>query len=161
VHERSRTDAAPLPSRVPGRPYPGLRATVPSLCTGPGRVSQPHYSVPGRRGFEADAVTICVRDLIGSRRWRRVWQSPSMRGGKLPDRRRWLAAVFRPTGANLALALVLFLTPLALALVQLLHHHHLDSGAVGIVATLAVGLPALWLAVAGYWVVIRQRHGTS
>jgi hypothetical protein len=43
-------------------------------------------------------------------------------------------------------ALVLLLLPWA----WLLRHHHLDSGAVGLVATFSFGLPALWLGVAGY-----------
>ena len=48
------------------------------------------------------------------------------------------------------MALALLLLPWAVALAQVLRHHHLDSGAIGIVATLSVGLPALWLAWAGY-----------
>ena len=51
---------------------------------------------------------------------------------------------------NLALAVVLFLLPWAVALVKV-RHHHLDSGAVGLAATFSLGLPALWLAVAAYW----------
>jgi hypothetical protein len=47
-------------------------------------------------------------------------------------------------------ALVLLVLPWAVALVQVLRHHHLDSGAVGIVVALSVGLPALWLAWVGY-----------
>ncbi len=43
----------------------------------------------------------------------------------------------------------LFLLPWAVALVKV-RHHHLDSGAVGLAATFSLGLPALWLAVAGY-----------
>jgi NACHT domain len=50
---------------------------------------------------------------------------------------------------NLAAASVLFLFPWAVALGRV-HHHHLDSGAVGLAATFSLGLPALWLAVAGY-----------
>jgi hypothetical protein len=51
---------------------------------------------------------------------------------------------------NLTAASVLFLGPWVLALVQIHRHHHLDSGAIGLVATFSFGLPALWLAVAGY-----------
>jgi hypothetical protein len=43
-------------------------------------------------------------------------------------------------------ALVLLVLPWA----WLLRHHHLDSGAVGLVATFPFGLPALWLGIAGY-----------
>jgi hypothetical protein len=50
---------------------------------------------------------------------------------------------------NLAAASVLFLLPWAVASVKV-RHHHLDSGAVGLAATFSLGLPALWLAVAGY-----------
>ena len=50
------------------------------------------------------------------------------------------------------MALALLLLPWAVALVQELRHHHLDGGAIGIVATLSVGLPALWLA----WVAYRD-----
>ena len=46
-------------------------------------------------------------------------------------------------------ASVLFLLPWALAFAQRLRDRHLDSGAIGIVATFSLGLPALWLAVAG------------
>jgi hypothetical protein len=46
--------------------------------------------------------------------------------------------------------LVLLLVPWAVALVQVLRHQRLDSGAVGIVVALSVGLPALWLAWVGY-----------
>jgi hypothetical protein len=45
---------------------------------------------------------------------------------------------------------MLLLLPWAWALVQVLRHHHLDSGAVGIVVGVSVGLPALWLAWVGY-----------
>ena len=45
---------------------------------------------------------------------------------------------------------MLFLLPWAVALVQVLRHHHLDSGAVGIVVSVSLGLPALWLTVASY-----------
>jgi hypothetical protein len=48
------------------------------------------------------------------------------------------------------IALAAFLLPWAWALVQVLRHHHLDSGAVGILATLSLGLPVLWLAWAAY-----------
>jgi hypothetical protein len=51
---------------------------------------------------------------------------------------------------NLAVASVCFLLPWAVALVQVLRRHHLDSGAVGIVVSVSLGLPALWLTVAGY-----------
>ncbi len=56
------------------------------------------------------------------------------------------------------MALVLLLLPWAWALVQVLRHHQLDSGAVGIVAGLSVGLPALWLAWVGY--LEASRSGT-
>ena len=71
-------------------------------------------------------------------------------GGGRPGRRRWLAAARHPTQRNGTVAFVLLLLPWAVALVQVLHHHHLDSGAVGIVVGLSVGLPALWLAWVGY-----------
>lgn len=44
----------------------------------------------------------------------------------------------------------MFLVPWAVALAQVLRHQHLDNGAVGIVATFSLGLPALWMAVAAY-----------
>jgi hypothetical protein len=47
-------------------------------------------------------------------------------------------------------ALLLLLAPWAWALVQVLRHQHLDSGAVGIVIGLSGTLPALWLAWVGY-----------
>jgi hypothetical protein len=43
----------------------------------------------------------------------------------------------------------LFVLPWAVALVKV-PHHHLDSGAVGLAATFSLGLPALWLTVAGF-----------
>jgi hypothetical protein len=72
-----------------------------------------------------------------------------VRGGKRPERRRWLAAIVHPTGANLAFALVLLLLPWAVAVVKV-RHHQLDSSAVGLAATFSLGLAALWLAVAAY-----------
>ena len=45
---------------------------------------------------------------------------------------------------------MLLALPWAVALALVLRHHHLDSGAVGILATASLGLPALWLAWAGY-----------
>jgi NACHT domain len=57
---------------------------------------------------------------------------------------------------NLVVAAVLFLLPWAAALVQISRHRHLDSGAVGILVSVSLGLPALWLAVAGYWVAQRE-----
>jgi hypothetical protein len=72
-----------------------------------------------------------------------------VRGGERPGGRRWLAAVLRPAPVNLVVASVLFLLPWAVAYVKV-RHHHLDSGAVGLAATFSLGVPALWLAVAGY-----------
>jgi hypothetical protein len=59
---------------------------------------------------------------------------------------------------NLVLASALFLLPWAVVLVQVLRHRHLDSGAIGLVATLSLGLPGLWLAVAGYLEAGRSAH---
>ena len=81
------------------------------------------------------------------------WQSASVRGGKDTDRRRWLGAVVRPAPLNLAIATVLLLLPWVVAL---LHSRHLDNGAVGLGATFSLGLPALWLGLAGYWVAQRE-----
>ena len=76
---------------------------------------------------------------------------PAMVNGvKRPDRRHWLHAARHPTRRDGAVALVLLLLPWAVALALVLCHHHLDSGAVGILATASLGLPALWLAWAGY-----------
>ena len=70
--------------------------------------------------------------------------------GEQPLWRRWLSAIFRLIGANLALALVWFLLPWAWLLVELLFHQHPNNGAVGLAATISLGVPALWLTVAGY-----------
>ena len=70
-----------------------------------------------------------------------------MSGGERPGRWRWLAAAVRRVGA---LALVLLLLPWVWALALVLSHHHLDSGAVGILATVSLGLPALVLGWAAY-----------
>ncbi len=51
---------------------------------------------------------------------------------------------------NLAAAAVVCLLPWAWALAQVFRHQHVDSGAVGLAATFSLGLPALWLTVAGY-----------
>ena len=72
-----------------------------------------------------------------------------MGGRKRPDWQQWRAAIFDPTPVNLTVAVVLFLLPWAVALVKV-SHHHLDSGAVGLAATFSLGLPALWLTVAGF-----------
>ena len=56
-----------------------------------------------------------------------------VRGARRPGRQRWLDAVRHPTQRNGIAALVLLVLPWAVALVQVLRHHHLDSGAVGIV----------------------------
>jgi hypothetical protein len=63
--------------------------------------------------------------------------------------RRWLSAVSHPGRRDGAIAVVLFLLPWTVALALVLRHH-LDSGAIGILATASLGLPALWLAWAGY-----------
>jgi NACHT domain len=70
--------------------------------------------------------------------------------GKQPLWRRWLSAIRRLIGANLALALAWFLLPWAWLGVQLLLNQHPNNGAVGLAATISLGVPALWLAVAGY-----------
>jgi hypothetical protein len=85
-----------------------------------------------------------------------MWQSTVVRDANRPDRRGWLAAVRHPTPRNGVIALGLLGLPWAVALVQALRHQHLDSGAVGIVVALSVGLPALWLAWAGYLVASRS-----
>jgi hypothetical protein len=53
------------------------------------------------------------------------------------------------------IALILLLAPGAVVLAFVLRHRHLDSGAVGILATACLGLPALWLAWVGYRVASR------
>jgi hypothetical protein len=84
-----------------------------------------------------------------------VWQCATVGGRKHPDGRRWLAAVVRPAPMNLAFATVLLVLPWAVAL---LHSSHLDSGAVGLAATFSLGLSALWLGVAGYWIAQREAN---
>jgi hypothetical protein len=53
-------------------------------------------------------------------------------------------------------AIVLFLLPWAVTLVLVRRHHHLDSAAVTIVVSMSLGLPAVWLAWASYWVAQRE-----
>ncbi len=103
----------------------------------------------------ATAVTLLLPLLVAADGDR--WQYASVRSGKRPDGRRWLAAVLRPAPVNLAVALVLLLLPWAVAFVKV-RHHHLDSGAVGLATTFSLGLPALWLALAGYWVAQREAN---
>jgi hypothetical protein len=59
------------------------------------------------------------------------------------------------------IALALLLLPLVVALVLVLRHHHLDSGAVALVAGLSVGLPALLLAWVGYLKASSSGTGVS
>jgi hypothetical protein len=70
-----------------------------------------------------------------------------MSDGERPGLRHWLAAAVRQVGT---LALLLLLLPWVWALVLVISHHHLDSGAVGILATVSLGLPALVLGWAAY-----------
>jgi hypothetical protein len=79
-----------------------------------------------------------------------MWQSTLVDRAERPSVRRWLSAAGHPALRVRMIALLLFLLPWALALAFVLRHRHLDSGAVGIYATVSLGLPALWLAVAGY-----------
>jgi hypothetical protein len=89
--------------------------------------------------------------FIGNRISGILWQPATVSGGSQhQDRDHWLSAVLHPAPRNLAVASALFLLPWAVALVQVLRHHHLDDGAVGLVATFSLGLPALWLALVGY-----------
>jgi hypothetical protein len=71
-------------------------------------------------------------------------------GTQRPSIRRWLVAARHPALRDGMIALALFLLPWAVASAFALRHRHLDSGAVGILATASLGLPALWLAWAGY-----------
>jgi NACHT domain len=93
-----------------------------------------------------------IRDLIGSRRWRQVWQSAIVNRAKRPDRRHLIATGRHPTRRDGAIALVLFLLPwAALALVR---RHHLDAGTMAAVvfglAAVSIGLPTLWVTWAAY-----------
>jgi NACHT domain len=90
-----------------------------------------------------------VYDLIGSPRWRRVWQSEIVNCAKRPDRRGLLAAA-HPTRRDGAIALVLFLLPWVAAVILVRRHHHLDGGTVGILVAVSLGLPTLWVTWAAY-----------
>jgi NACHT domain len=63
----------------------------------------------------------------------------------------------RPTGANLVAAFVLLLLPWA----WLLRHHHLDGGTVGVILSVSLGLPALWLAAVGYLAAGRSAQASE
>lgn len=75
-----------------------------------------------------------------------------MHGEKRLNRRHWRAIGRRPSRRDGAVALVLFLLPWVLAWGWIRRHHHLDSAALGILITVVLGLPALWLA----WVTYRR-----
>jgi hypothetical protein len=70
--------------------------------------------------------------------------------------RDWLSAARHPTRRDGIIASVLLLLPWAVALALVLRHRHLDTGAVGILATASLGLPALWLAWVGFRVASRS-----
>ena len=95
-------------------------------------------------------VTERVRDLIGSRVWQQLWQAAIVNGSKRPARRRWLDAASHPTRRDGALLWALLLLPWVVALILVRRHHHLDSGAVGILAAVSIGMPTLWVTWAAY-----------
>ena len=78
-----------------------------------------------------------------------------MGGAKRPGVRDWLSAARHPGRRDGVIAVALLVLPWAVALALAPLHHHLDSGAVGILATVSLGLPALWLAWVGYQVASR------
>jgi NACHT domain len=79
-----------------------------------------------------------------------VWHAAVVNGAKRAARRRWLDAARHPTRRDGAVLWALLLLPWVVALVLVRGHHHLDSGAVGIVAAFCVGLPTLWVTWAAY-----------
>jgi NACHT domain len=87
-----------------------------------------------------------VRDLIGSRRWRHVWQSSIVNRAKRLDRRH-LRAARHPTRRDGVIALALLLLPWVVAAVAARRHHHLDAGTV---AAVSIGLATLWVAWATF-----------
>jgi hypothetical protein len=73
-----------------------------------------------------------------------------------PDWRQWLAATRHPARKDGAIAVALIVLPWVIALaLELLHH--LGATAVTILASVSVGLPAVWLA----WVPVRNTSRTS
>ena len=90
-----------------------------------------------------------------------MWQSTLVSGAKRADRRRWLAAALHPTWPVRTVALVLLLLPWVWALALVLRHVHLDSGAVGILFTVSLGLPALVLGWAGYQAATKPAEVTG
>jgi hypothetical protein len=78
-----------------------------------------------------------------------VWQATQVSGGKRPDGRHWLTAARHPTRRDGTVALLLLFLP-GVALVLWSRHHRLDAAAVGILVSVALGLPVLWLTWAAY-----------
>jgi hypothetical protein len=82
--------------------------------------------------------------------WRQLWQAAIVNGAKRPARRGWLDAARHPTRRDGAVLWALLLLPWVVALILVRRHHHLDSGAYGVVTAFCVGLPVLWVAWAAY-----------
>jgi hypothetical protein len=72
------------------------------------------------------------------------------------DWRHWLAATRHPARQDGAIAVALIVLPWAIALVLVLLHH-LGVTTVTVLASVSVGLPAVWLA----WVPVRNASSTS
>ena len=65
--------------------------------------------------------------------------------GKRPGRWRWPDVARHPMRRDGLVAWVLLVLPWVVALVLVRRHHHLDAGAVGVLAAVSLGLPALWV----------------
>jgi hypothetical protein len=79
-----------------------------------------------------------------------VWQTAVVNGAKRAARPRWLDAARHPTRRDGVVLWALLLMPWIAALVLVRRYHHLDSGTVGTLAALSVGLPTLSLTWAAY-----------
>jgi hypothetical protein len=79
-----------------------------------------------------------------------MWQAAIVNGAKRLGMRHWLSTAHHPTRRDGAVLLALLLLPWLVALIQVRRHHHLDIGAVAIVAAFSFGLPTLWVTWAAY-----------
>jgi hypothetical protein len=86
-----------------------------------------------------------------------MWQSTIVSSATGKGRRQQLTPGRHPTRRDGAIALALLLMPLAAWLALERRHHHVDTATVGILVTVALGLPALWLA----WATYRESHSAE